>query len=302
MSDPKKRPKIRDAGLEGSVMCHCLVEGKTKSPPFPMRMIHSVSGWRLDEPWTGHETQHEQFREWMKSPCEHPRMRLVCEVFQWRDIAKFRYALLSAGWDYFMAILRAFPEKSNAGGSTTVAEALNILEELKYFHHKAELGWATVLVNTDNGREIAEYTTAYQGTFLWTAGKRELRLDDDGFFVKDTASRKILFRSVKFMQILRDWNERNVPEFVEFVDLITARRLRSDAAVSQRIPWPDGEMYDERGYTNRVWPIRMHATTRKLKVSDFYDVAMPLENLCKIALLEHQPIWWSHEDPHHPSA
>src|SRR5215469_14623343 len=201
MLDPKKRPKLRDAGLEGSIMCHCLDEGKTKPPPFPIKMIHSVSGWKLDEPWTGHEKQHDQFIEWMKSPCEHPRMRLVTEVFQWKDTAKFRYALLTAGRDYFPAILRAFPENSNAGGSTTVAEALSILEQLKYFHHKAELGWATVLVDTDNGQEIAEYTTDFQGTFLWTRN-RELGLDDDGFFVKDTASGKILFRSVKFMQIL----------------------------------------------------------------------------------------------------
>jgi hypothetical protein len=38
----------------------------------------------------------------------------------------------------------------------------------------------------------------------------------------------------------------------------------------------------------------MHTTIRKLKVSDFYDIAMPLENLCKGAILTKNPIRWSY--------
>jgi hypothetical protein len=151
-------------GLDGSVMCRCYAEGKVKPLPFSGKIIQSEDGLDLDEPYEGNEERYQQFHEWVKTACEHPFMHLVCESWSWSGVWIFRQTLEFAGRQHFPTLLRVLPEGMRTTKPTPITEAFEMLEELNFFCEKAALGWATVLVNSDTGTQIAEFVAASKGT------------------------------------------------------------------------------------------------------------------------------------------
>jgi hypothetical protein len=302
-------------GLDASVMCLCFAEGKAKPLPFHGQIKVGEQGLELEEPFKGNEKKHELFYEWLETACPHFNMDIASEVFSWPGMFCFRQTLEFIGGQHFPTLLRALPAGMTPGSPTTVFETNKMLDELKFFSKNASLGWSTVLMNTETGKEMAEFIAAYKGIFVWTEKQMEIGIDDDGFFVRRTDSGdsvlhqvysapdrpqitgrnsdSILFRSVGFEQIILERNEHQVPTLVEFVDVTSGTRFRSTVALSENVPQSEDRMLDDKGRHRREYPCRMHATTRAQVVADFDYVVIPLQKLCKASIETGNPIRWA---------
>src|SRR5262249_7866310 len=149
-------------------------------------------------------------------------------MISWPSYRSFQQALARAGWEHFPTLSAELPNSN--GGTTPAAAAPALLAELSLFAARADLGWTTVLVNTDTGEELHESIAAYGGEFIYGHSGHDIGVDEDGFFIRrrtEGTSREV-FRARRVEQIPPDLNSIKPGDepMVEYVDLDSGRRYR----------------------------------------------------------------------------
>jgi hypothetical protein len=284
-------------GLNASVMCKCLTEGKSQPPPFADEVRIDAEGYlSVDLPYEGNEEKHHLFERWLSSACEHPDMELVSEyISNWGGYRAFQQALEVAGWEHFSTLKVELPEAN--GGLTATSAASKMLKELRYFAEQTDLGSRTVLVDTGSGEELQQYIAAYEGVFIWGASGVEIGIDERGFFIR-VAGRGVsgeVFRSKRFEQriIKGGLLKRFRRTMVEYVDLDTGERFVCREAVGRPVRWPNGQIQNEKGEMRLDYPVRMEMMSRERKASDFEYILKPLRKICEASMETGNPIRWS---------
>lgn len=282
-------------GLDASVMCTCFAEGKAAALPLGLPVEMDEHGFlRLAQPCNGNEENYKRFDLWMETACPHPMMNLASDLISWPGLRIFQQTLVSAGAQHFPALLRELPAGNNSS-STAAASAAVMLQELEFFSGDADLGLRTSLVNTATGGEIYESISAYEGTQVIAPDGLAIGIDDDGFFVRQTVDgiAKVLFRSVTFEQVVVATDENGRPRLVEYVDIVSGQRFRSDLVIADRDPrGPDGRLVNDKGRPRFEPVLRLHATTRKQAAVDFDYILAPLQKLCSASSATGNPLRW----------
>lgn len=278
-------------GLDASVICRCFAEGRFSPFPLIEHVKLDEEGYlNLDLPYGDSPDNYQLFRQWIDSACEHPRMRLASEyISNWTGYRSFQQTLAVAGWEHFPALKAELPE--NNGGLTEAAAAKRMLEELAFFNEQAQLGWTTLLVDTDTGEKLHEYIAPYDGIFHYGADGIDMGVDETGFFVCKREGRE-LFRSMKFQQNLLNKGLRKLLRrpAVEFIDLEKGESIHCRHGVLRISNWPDGRLQDDRGRLHFEYPARLHVTTRQRYPSEFEYILGPLRRICEAAVETGNPI------------
>jgi hypothetical protein len=283
-------------GICASVMCTCWAAGLIEDPPFVEHLRLDENGFlALDLPYETNPVQHRLFDQWFKTACDHREMEYANEhISNWSGYRSFQQVLATAGWDHFPALKAELPESND--GLTDAAAAAKMLEELNSFIELDNLGWQTVLVDTDTGQAVHEYLEAYNGVFHLGADGIDMGVGETGFFIwrRHGKSVRELFRSMRFEQNLLNRGLRKLVRrsAAEFVDQESGERFRCREGILHISPWPDGRMQSDEGKFHIVYPTRMHVTKRERRASEFDYIVFPLRRLCEAAVETGNPIRW----------
>jgi hypothetical protein len=160
-------------GLDAFVSCRCWQDGVTTAPPVPQERIVCNEETRLDLsiPYDGNEDLYRDFDNWVDSgACGHEGMsQASVYVSNWTGYRLFQEALKAAMWRHFPT-LRAYLPQIN-GGSLPARAAPRAPAELQRFTSQTRLGTYTYLVDEETGERLNDYVPAYQGVFIWMAGR-----------------------------------------------------------------------------------------------------------------------------------
>jgi hypothetical protein len=277
-------------------MCTCFADGLAKSPPFPDDVELDGCGFlTLGFPHEDDQDKHRLFDQWLNTACMHPDMEYASEfVSNWSGYRSFQQALAATGGCWFPTLIGELPEGS--GGLTSAAAAAKMLEELTSFIEWDNLGWKTVLVDTDTGQELQEYIEAYDGIFHLGADGIDMGVDERGFFIRRRHGDRYreLFRSRRLQQSLLDGGLRKLlrKPAIEFLDLESGQKFRCHQRVFHIAPWPDGRMQDDEGELCVSYPARLHVTRRERRALEFEYIVLPLRRLCQAAVETGNPIRW----------
>jgi hypothetical protein len=281
-------------GLNIAVSCRCYIEGKTQPPCSGSIKVDEEGRFELDLPFEGNEEEHRLFSQWIESGCEHPRMLYALEGVNWFAYRSFQRALEVAGWQHFPTLRAELPETND--GLTAASAALPILEELSFFTERADLGWTTVLVDTDTGEELHEYIPAYGGEFHVGHSGYNFGVDDEGFFIRGGAGgeMKEVFRARRVQQVLpkQDSLLTGSQPMVDFINLDTGLRYACAEPMVKIIYGPNGALQHTDGQTHLGFPLRMHVTKRKRTASDYDHFVRDLRVICEAAIQTGNPILW----------
>lgn len=272
-------------GLSLSVMCNCFVDGKAH-PPFPDHVVINEYGYLdLDLPFDGNGHKYFQLSDWVESGCDHPQMNYACEGMNWTAYRSFQQALEFIGWCHFPTLRAELPETND--GVTPAAAAGALLDELAFFE-LADLGWTTVLVDTDTGEELHEYVDAYKGEFCINPNGYNLGVDENGFFLRSVAEGepREVFRAMRVQQVIPDQSSATPDgqHLVEYIDLDSVQRCYYGQP-TVKICWQDGKL--SLGY-----PLRMHVIKRKKEQAEFTNVVTALRTVFEAAIKTGNPIRW----------
>lgn len=109
-------------GLDASVGCNCMRDGKAKPCPVGPVLLGEEGYWQLDLPWESHQREHVAFDVWRRTACEHEDMDAAGErVANWSGVSLFREALHAVGAEKFPALLSELPSAN--GGRLTQPRA-----------------------------------------------------------------------------------------------------------------------------------------------------------------------------------
>ncbi|MFX1237577.1 MAG: hypothetical protein ACFFAS_09930 [Promethearchaeota archaeon] len=278
--------------------CNCFKEGKTKSCPFPQHVLLNEEGsWTLDLPWEEHESEYEEFREWIKDACLHERMEIVKErVSNWSGVRLFQEAMRENGSEHFPVLLSEIPDVN--GGHTSADLAAKMQSELEFFKNLPSLGKSIWLIDTETGGLLHEHVKSHDGIFMLGGGNTiQFGLDPAGFFVFDKQSNKVVFRSSKFEQKIfnqeMEKEKKGSRKGVRFVDMPSGRTWEGNAFIpGEQIPWPDGKLRNDKGQFRSRFPLKLHIEERDRIPSDFEYIIEPLLRLCTAACETRNPICW----------
>jgi hypothetical protein len=281
-------------GMDATVMCRCLADGKVVLPRFAKRVIVDEEGFLgLDLPPEEKTGLQMRFYQWMANACEHQRMIYVhAHVGNWTSYRSFQQALRKSGIQNFPVLQAELPNSN--GGLTSAAAAEKMLSELDYFAQSAELGWATDLVDSATGDRLHEYIESYDGTFEYGADGTDKGIDPHGFFIlkRNKVGAAEIFRSMRFTQkIISNPVAPNGPG-VEFVDLESGSTVRCANPILRFVTWPDGGIQNENGQFNVQHPQELHLASRKVTAKDHEYVAGNLRKICEAAVETGNPIRW----------
>jgi len=143
-------------GLDASVMCNCLRDGKCRPPPFPIERVGvDEDGWPCPTaPECAGTTLEEDmaFHEWPLDACEHEDMEQACEWISNRHgVRRFEQTLRALGAQRFPVLTAAIPDAN--GGSVAPEKAPLAMLELELLEALLPEVVATVLVD-DESREV----------------------------------------------------------------------------------------------------------------------------------------------------
>ena len=283
-------------GVVASVMCTCFADGMTEIPPFAEHVKLDESGFlTLDLTYEHNQDKHHLFDQWLNTACKHTGMDLFSEVISnWSGYRSFQQVLAINGLKDFPTLMAELPE--NTGGLTDTLAAAKMLDELIAFIEQGNIGWTTMLVDTDTGQELHEYVAAQEGIFSFTPDGIEMGVDGNGFFIwrRHGDGFLELFRSMKFQQSILDTGLRKLLKRVaaEFVDLESGKKFRCRQGLFHVSHWPDGRMQDDESKFHIVYPARLHVTKRERQASEFEYIISPLRRLCEAAVKTRNPIRW----------
>lgn len=287
-------------GLDTTVMCDCYVSGVISKPLFAEHIILDSEGYlELDLPFSEHRQLHNQFVKWVRSACAHENMVYASEhIANWTGYRSFQQTLGDIGWQNFPILRQELPNTN--GGLTSVEQATQILKELQSFRQQHNLGKRYVLVDAATNEEIHEYIVAYSGRFILDGVENlALGIDTGGFFIQECPqmSEAIheVFRSINFEQILLEpeLTENQERGRVKYVDALSGLEFECASAVSGKvIPWPSGDMQNDKGQFWFTYPRKMYTEWRERKPSDYTYLIEALGRICKAAIEIGNPIRW----------
>lgn len=278
-------------GLSLSVMCRCFFEGKAR-PPFPDQIVVDEDGFlALKIPDQG---KRNLFSDWVESGCEHPRMTYASQLINWTAYRSFQQALEVAGWEHFPTLRSELPNVN--GGTTSAAAASAMLEELTFFVDRADLGWTTVLIETDTGEELHEYVAAYNGEFKIGLNGHNFGVNENGFFIREVAGRESseVFRAMRVEQVLPDrcsLTPGGAP-MVEYLDLDSGLRYSCSEPMVKIAYRPHDRLQDAESPFRLECPLRMHVIRRKKEASEFKSVVNSLRTVFEAAVETGNLIRW----------
>ncbi len=131
-----------------------------------------------------------------------------------------------------------------------------------------------------------------EGPFAF-GGNVELGVNRSGFYIKQ--NNQIVFKSTSFEQVLHepDKTERCEGGAIGFRDLNTGSSFTCTMGVpGKEIPWPDGQMEDEKGRVRFQYPSRLHFEYRRIKPAELKEIIDALRVLCNAAIETGNPIRW----------
>jgi hypothetical protein len=280
-------------GLDASVMCRCLVDGKVALPRFAKSVKIDEEGYLgLDLPEENGRL-HMRFHQWMANACAHPRMIYSNEhIGNWTQYRSFQQALGIAGWQHFPTLKAELPQSN--GGITRPEASLKMSQELDSFVN-ADLGLTTELVDCATGNGLYEYIESYDGFFGYGGDGIDRGVDPNGFFIRQRTEKQEteIFRSMRFTQtLINSVTGKTEQPAVEFFDVIIGRSIRCDHPISTWIPWPDGQMQDSNGQFNLSYPAEFQVIQRPRQVSDYEYVVAQLHKVCRASVETGNPIRW----------
>jgi hypothetical protein len=215
-------------GLGALVRCNCWEEGRTSEPPVPREWVCVDEHDRL---YIGYgrcsEEEEEQFEEWMQTACEHPWMCSAREniaAYHW--CTRFREVLKRAGQGRFDLLSDAIGGIS--GDLTDPGTAGQALAELDEFRSLERPLQEPSLVDAATGERIGDGLNILTRLFVVAPCNLATGFVKGKFVVRETRSRKILFRSRRFRQ---KTSRRGHRAGVELVDVATGTRLNFP------VPW-----------------------------------------------------------------
>lgn len=290
---PHEAPWYPDAtpmGLDASVMCNCLRDGKCRPPPFPIeRVVLDGEGWPdLTAPDGAGVTleEHMAFRDWRLDACEHEDMEQASEwISNWYGVRRFQQTLRALGAERFPVLTAAIPDAN--GGCVAPEKAPLAMQELELLEGLLPLVVAAVLVDQDTREVVWHHIEAWEGELILD-GRARMRagLDPQGFFVLDdvvaaTGERadRTLFRSSHFVQkhapfcCVRDPDKQNVL----LTDIATGASLQ--------FPSPIGSLESPEQ--------RFRVDQRALSSDDHAHVIAALRTLFRASIETGNPVRWS---------
>ncbi|MEZ6026230.1 MAG: hypothetical protein R3E85_08615 [Planctomycetota bacterium] len=282
-------------GLDASVGCNCMRDGKAKPCPVGPVLLGEEGYWQLDLPWESHQREHVAFDVWRRTACEHEDMDAAGErVANWSGVSLFREALHAVGAEKFPALLSELPSAN--GGQTDAAACATILAELERFECLETVRRGTFLVNSETGDRLHEYVAAHEGVIV-LCGRSGLDagFDPHGVFIREREGRE-LFRAQRVAQRLLDpgRTRRHKGGRAEFTNLETGERAVLKITISGRIiPYEDGSWTDRKGRVRSEYPSRLHVEEQDEVPADFAYITAPLRKLCEAALATGNPIRWA---------
>jgi hypothetical protein len=285
-------------GLDASVGCNCLRDGKTKLLPFPLDWfeLHHDGSLSLNLK-REHESNENVIRltAWHESCCEHKWMKFASERFpNWAWYYQFRDALCDICCQDFPVLKEQLPDCNE--GLTFPSESAKALVELEAFESIGEIGTKTVIADTATGEVLHERLGAYQGIFIFSRHSRvNVGLSEFEFFAVDATTGHDLFRATRVRQFTK--SGLRLPEDGEDVvweDLDTGRVYESGIAIhGKRIPWEDGSWETADGRCRFHCPSDFHIEQRPRFVGDFDDIVRSLRTVFDASVKTGNPVCWS---------
>ena len=286
-------------GLEASVMCTCLAEGKAAPFPQPERLVMSADGFPdlLPVPDADPESDMRMLATWMADACEHPGMTAArAYVSNWADYRAFLNALDNNSANQFPTLKRALPPEDTVG-VMAAAHAPAALAELDRFDALPQVGSNLFVVDADSGDKLYAYVPEYDGIFIWDGRHgHNIGVDADGLFIVDAWDMaRVVFRARRIEQRLLEpaQTEATGDGRIEFVDLDTERRIETRTAIpGKEIPWPDGRMRNDEGRFRLHYPAHISVEERPLTPSDFASITAALRHVLQAAANTGNPVRW----------
>jgi hypothetical protein len=188
-------------GLDASVSCRCYADHKTRSPPPHAEHVElddeGYVGLRLE--WSGHREEHEAFRLWKATCCEHANMEAASErISNWAGVRALQSALAELGWERFPVLREHIPDAN--GGSVSPDASAAALDELARFTELVAASKNAFLVDADTGAEIFDYIPQYEGLFLFDSASGDIGFDPRGIFVRLRDPKREIFRAMHVEQ------------------------------------------------------------------------------------------------------
>jgi hypothetical protein len=130
-------------GIGAYVHCRCWRDGLATPPPAGPIGFDEYGRLGLLLPWDGHEDEHADVENWLRTGCSHEDMEIVHEYLGsgTRHLGK---ALHEAGGAHFPTLLRYLPRLND--GYIPAAEVPRAVQELDHFEHQVRPGEYTYLL------------------------------------------------------------------------------------------------------------------------------------------------------------
>jgi hypothetical protein len=285
-------------GLEASVMCSCLAEGRTTPPPFGERFIINDAGFPdlLSSNDAELERDMPALRDWLQSCCEHPNMEQTrVYVSNWNDYNAFVRALERVGEEHFPVLLRELPETN--GGLTPAESAQKALGELAYFRSLDEVDRNIFVVNGETSERLYAYVPEHAGIFVWDGRHgHNIGVDHDGIFIEDVWElSRVVFRARRVEQVLLEpqLTEIGGDGHIRYTDVDSGRHFECKTAIpGKEVPWPDGRMRNDEGRFRLEYPRLIAVEEQPLHAAYFDYITVPLTEIFQAAAATGNPVRW----------
>lgn len=278
----KQKGKIR-VSLQGSVMCNCFKQGKTKKPPIKRECICFEDGYAVgiypdNTPQEEINKMEHLLFDWQKTACSHEDMYYTyVECYQRNAYLLMRLADEIGKYP----ILSTFYPSYN-GGSVELERVKLAEEELEEFcldiQEKKIIG--TFFTDMTTNQVLYQYFTGQSqmiaGTWLNNQGFR-MWFDSSGFYVTDLLLEKELFHSYEFIK---------QPQ--KKIESISPRGYRS---IVQTVLLTDLESNHTCIVPDFLKGIHWKVINRPFCLDDLYCIAS-LKKLIKASLETKNPIQW----------
>ena len=282
-------------GLDASVMCNCLRDGRTTKPPFPVEWLE-IDGEGLLTLVSEHDTDDRWHKlyNWQKSCCEHERMNHVSTaIANWSGYRVFQQALGDLGWDKFPVLHAELPSLN--GGLTSAEKSKVALTELDTFAGSVVIGEKTVLVNSCTNEEIQERVAAYEGVFILSGSAGvDVGLDVSEVVATDRATGVDFFRARRMRQFKSDDTPiADDDDEIIWENLDTGERYKARLAIPGKlIPWDDGEYQNSDGRVRQEYPSKLHVEVRPMRAEQFLNITRRLQSVFSASAETGTPVRW----------
>jgi hypothetical protein len=152
----------------------------------------------------------------------------------------------------------------------------------------------SVLVDSASGDSIRQFNAAYNGVFIYSAGRGiDIGMSEFEFFARCRISGTDLFRATK----VRQFNKSGTvisgdSEELIWEDLDTGTVFESGVAIANTIPWEDGSWRNADGKYRYQYPSEFHVVQQPRLTSDFDDVLRALRVVFAASVETGNPVRW----------